>query len=107
MPAGQHYTLYGVEGSYYAAKARTYLLKKGLPFNEVQADRRAFAAVIIPRVGYPIVPVIVTPNGETLQDTSAIIDVLEARHPTPALLPQTPRQQLAALLLELYADEWL
>jgi len=101
------YVLYGVEGSYYAAKIRCYLLRKGIPFEERPCDRRAFAEVIVPRVGYPVVPVVITPADETLQDTAAIIDVLEARHPQPPMIPPTPRRRLAAYLLELYADEWL
>jgi glutathione S-transferase len=49
----------------------------------------------------------VTPEDETWQDTSEILDALEARHPEPALYPSTPVQRVAAYLLELYADEFL
>ncbi len=101
------YTLYGVEGSYYAAKIRCYLLRKAIPFQEIQSDRRAYADVIVPRVGYPIVPIVVTPEDETLQDTAEIIDILEQRHPTPSMIPTMPRRRFAAYLMELYADEWL
>lgn len=101
------YVLYGVEGSYYAAKARSYLQLKGLGFVEKQADRDAFAATIIPRVGAAIVPVLITPDDGTLQDTALIIDKLERRHPQPALIPQTPKLQIAAFAYELLADEWL
>lgn len=101
------YILYGVEASYYAAKTRCYFLRKGLPFREIQCDRRVFKEIIVPRVGYPIVPVVITPDGETLQDTAEIIDRLEPRHPTPPMIPITPRRRFAAYLMELYADEWL
>lgn len=106
MPASD-YILYGVEASYYAAKTRCYLLRKGIPFREIQCDRRAFKNVIVPRVGYPIVPVVITPDDETLQDTAEIIDLLEPRHPSPSMIPATPRRRFAAYLMELYADEWL
>jgi glutathione S-transferase len=99
--------LYGVEGSYYAAKIRAYLMCKGIPFREVSADRSAYAEQIVPRVGYPIVPVIVTPTGETLQDTAEMIDYYEARLTTPQLIPHGPRRWFAAYLLELLADEWI
>lgn len=101
------YTLYGVEGSYYAAKARSCLLQKSLSFQEVQCDRRAFAEVIIPRIGYPIVPVLITPDDETLQDTAEVVDVLEAKHPLPNLIPNEARSRFVAYLIEFYADEWL
>jgi len=101
------YMLYGVEGSYYAAKIRCYLLRKGIPFREIQCDRKAYSEIIIPRIGYPIVPIVITPEDETLQDTAEIFDVLERRHPSPSMIPATPRRRFAAYLMELYADEWL
>ncbi len=105
--ATQVCTLYGVEGSYYTAKIRAYLVQKEIPFREVRSDRRVFAEVIIPRVGYPVIPVVVTPDDEILQDTADMIDSFEARHAAPVLIPATPRRRMAAYLLELYADEWL
>ncbi|MEM7541729.1 MAG: glutathione S-transferase family protein [Pseudomonadota bacterium] len=103
----ERYQLYAVEGSYYAAKARSCLLRKGIAFEEIRADRRAFEEVIVPRVGYPIIPVVVTPSGETLQDTTAIFDFLEATHQEIALLPASPVTRFACYLVEFLADEWL
>lgn len=105
--APARYTLYGVEGSYYAAKTRSQLLRKGIPFEELPCDRTAFAEVIVPRVGYPVVPVVITPTGETLQDTAEIFTALEARHPEPALMPASTLRAFAASVMELLADEWL
>lgn len=101
------YTLFGVEGSYYAAKARCYLLQKPLPFDDVVADRKVFEEIIMPRIGYPIVPVVLTPDGDILQDTAVIVEALEKRHPENPLIPTTPKKRFAAYLLELFADEWL
>jgi glutathione S-transferase len=58
------------------------------------------------RTGLGFIPILVTPEDETWQDSSEILDRLEARHPTPPLFPQTPLQRIAALLVELYADEF-
>ena len=102
---GEH-LLYGVEGSYYAAKLRCYLIKKNIPFSEILADRRAFDEVILPRVGYPIVPIVITPQDEVLQDTTLIIDALEDRFPENPLIPTEAATQFIARLIELYADEW-
>ena len=107
MKPEQFYTLYGVEGSYYAAKTRSYLRIKQIPFKEVLADRRTFDEEIIPRVGHPVVPVLVTPFDETVQDTSIIFDILEDRHPEPAVTPSSPSAKIAAYLIEILADEWL
>jgi glutathione S-transferase len=101
------YRLYGGDISYYTGKARAYLRYKGIPYEEHVADRSVYKEIIIPRVGWPVIPVMVTPEDETLQDTTDIIDALEARFPEPSVYPEGPRQRLVALLLEVYGDEWL
>jgi glutathione S-transferase len=99
--------LYCVEGSYYAAKIRAYLMSKGIPFREQLADRNAFAEQIVPRVGYPIVPVIVTADDATLQDTALMVDYYEQRNATPEIVPRGARLWFVSYLLELLADEWI
>ena len=101
------YCLYGVECSYYAAKIRAYLQFKQIAFHETQASRRVYAQTILPRVGWPVVPVLVTPDDVTLQDTSDMFDALEARHPTPAALPARAAARVLSYLLEFLGDEWL
>jgi glutathione S-transferase len=99
--------LYGMEVSLYTGKIRAYLRYKGIPFEEILATRDLYMSTILPRVGWPVVPVMITSEDETLQDTSDMIDHFEARYPDPPIIPQTPKQKLAALLLETYGDEWL
>jgi glutathione S-transferase len=101
------YRLLGADVSYYTAKIRAYLVHKRVPFVDVLATRAVFKAEILPRVGWPVIPVLITPEGATLQDTSEMVDALEARHPEPALIPNMPLRRFAALLFELYADEWI
>ncbi|MGB7754704.1 MAG: glutathione S-transferase [Salinisphaera sp.] len=101
------YTLYGTEFSLYTGKARAYLRYKGLPFRERLSTLRVYKRVIVPNTGVAFVPVVETPQGQFIQDTTEIIDYIESREPAPAVYPPTPRQRLTALLLELYADEWL
>lgn len=102
-----HYILYGAEVSLYTGKARAYLRYKGIPFEERQSTRKVYREIIVPRVGRPIIPVVITPEDETLQDTTVILDALEERFPEPSIYPDTPAQKLVALLVELYGDEWL
>ena len=99
--------LYGAEISYFSAKVRAYLRWKGLPFEEVSANRTVYQQIIIPRIGFPVIPVVHTPDGDWLQDSTDIIDTLEARHPEPSIRPPGAVQQLVARLLELLGDEWL
>lgn len=103
---GSPYTLYGWHLSYFAGKARCYLLRKGIPFIDRDVDLLTLLFRIKPRFGTPVMPVLVTPEGEWLQDTSVIIDRLESRFPSPSVIPADPVQRLAAYVMELWGDEW-
>ena len=52
--------------------------------------------MILPRTGLAFIPIVVTPEDETWQDTSEILDELEARIPSRALYPTTPVQRVVA-----------
>ena len=96
------YRFHAFEVSYFSAKVRPALRYKQLWFEELRADLREVQR----RTGLGFIPILVTPEGETWQDSSEILDRLEARHPTPPLVPRTPLQRIAALLFELYSDEF-
>jgi glutathione S-transferase len=103
----QQHTLIGSPVSYYTGKVRAYLRYKKIPFTELLSSRHIFETVILPRVGVPIIPVLITDDDQALQDSTDIIDALEARYSAPSVYPSTPLQKLVALLLEVYGDEWL
>lgn len=103
----QNYKLYGAEFSLYSGKARSYLRKKGIPFEEITPSLRVYKKFIVPRTGVKYIPVVQTPDDQVYQDTTVIIDELEQRFPEPSAYPDTPLQKLVALLLETYGDEWL
>jgi glutathione S-transferase len=101
------YTLYGGELSLYTGKARAYLRYKNLDWCEKLATRDVYKSIILPQIGAPIVPVLETSDGHYIQDTTDIIDFLEARHPQCSVYPDGAVQKLVALLLECYGDDWL
>ncbi|MDB4511881.1 glutathione S-transferase family protein [Arenicella sp.] len=103
----QNYTLYGTDFSLYTGKARSYLIKKGIPFDEVLSTVSVYKKFIVPRTGVRYIPVLQTPDDQVYQDTTVIIDQLEDKFPQPAIYPSTPKQKLVSLLLETYGDEWL
>lgn len=105
------YTLIGTAVSLYTGKARGYLRWKNVPFREQLSTVDVYKSVILPRVGWPVVPVLLhadgSEHGVTVQDTTEIIDYVEAHEPGPSVYPDGPVQILAALILELFGDEWL
>jgi len=107
MDRDHFFRFYGSEVSYFTGKVRPALRVKRVPHVEVLATPRAYREVIRPKTGLAFIPVIVTPEGDAWQDTSDMLDALEARFPEPALYPATPVQRVVAYLWELYADEFM
>jgi glutathione S-transferase len=101
------FTLYGAQISIYTAKLRSYLTFKRILFQEVLPTLYVFERILIPVIGFRMMPVLRTPEGTLLQDSTLIIDLLEQRFPDRPVYPSTPRQHLAALLLDAYAHDWL
>ncbi|MBT7371347.1 MAG: glutathione S-transferase family protein, partial [Gammaproteobacteria bacterium] len=103
----QPYTLYGSYASYYTAKVRTYLRKKGIPFVERLPSDPMFRNKVRPASGSHRIPQLLTPEGEVIQDSVEIVDTLEARFPANPAFPDTPRQRVFVHLMELLASEGL
>jgi len=101
------YTLWGSAHSLYSGKARSYLIKKGLPFRERYPSDPDFGSRILPAVGHFVVPVLETDNGKIIQDSGDIIDFLEQRHAEPLLEPQSPVQQWVSLIFDAFGSEYL
>jgi len=99
--------LYAAPLSLYSGKARAYLDWKGIDYEEILSSGAVYKDIIIPKVGRPVIPVLDTDDGQTIQDTTCIIDHFEATVGGPSIYPDTPKQRLTALLLETYGDEWL
>jgi len=101
------YAHFGWPVSPYSAKTRAYFRFKQIPFSDRTPSAPELLLRIQRAVGKVVMPTVRQPDGRWLQDTSEIIDVLEKRFPERAVIPRTPKQRLASLLLELHGDEWL
>jgi glutathione S-transferase len=101
------YIHYGAEVSLFSGKTRAYLRYKGIPFEEHKASAKVVRELLYPNTGVRVIPVLKTPENEFVQDTTEIIDYLEQRFTDSSVYPKNPSVKLAALLLELFADEWL
>jgi len=110
------YRLYSWEHSYFSGKARAYLRYKDRcgalsdGFEDVLASVDLVQGLLLPKSGSGAVPQLEAPDGTWVQDSSEIIDFVEAAHPQAPVVPdpeRAPRQCLAAYLIELLADEWM
>lgn len=100
-------TLWGGALSLYSGKVRSYLIKKGIPYREFYTSHPDFQTRIRPVVGWGVTPVVETPDGEVLQDSSEIIEALERKYPARPMIPETPVLRALAWLLDAYASEHL
>jgi glutathione S-transferase len=99
------YRIFGSEMSPYSVKVRSYCRYKGIPYAwisrraENDEDYKRYAKL-------PIVPTVATPDGEGLQDSTPIIEALEARFPARSIHPDDPVLAFLSALLEEFGDEW-
>jgi glutathione S-transferase len=97
--------IFGIELSPYSVKVRSYFRYKGIPHvwlprnAENQAEYQKHAKL-------PLVPLVVSPAGEALQDSTPIIEYYEALHPNPSIHPPEPVAAFVSALLEEFGDEW-
>lgn len=100
------FRLYGAELSPYSVKVRSYLRYKGLDFEWLprsQSRQEEFARY----AKLPLIPVLVDAEDTPLQDSTPIIETLEAQFPDPSIIPDEPALVFLSALIEDYADEWL
>lgn len=100
------YTLYSWQLSYFSGKMRGYLNYKGANFVDKPINSYQLLYQIPKKTGATVMPVVKTSQGEWLQDTTDIIDRLEQNHRDNAVLADTPKQRIASLIFEAWADEW-
>jgi len=99
------YRLFGNELSPYSVKVRSYFRYKQIAHEWVvrnaatEEEFRRYAKL-------PLIPLVVTPEGTGLQDSTPIIEHFETLYPTPPLQPSDPALAFLSALIEEYADEW-
>ena len=102
------YTLYGMAGSLYTARARSYMRMNAVAFAEVKAGSEEFMGEIVPQIGRWIIPVIKSPDGSIIQDGADIIDHFDAagfsKNP---IYPSDPKLLIIAHLFELFGSHGL
>jgi len=98
------YRVHGMMQSYFTRKMTGYLDYKGIPW---LFRRYPGASAETMAAGFPGgVPVVQTPAGEFMWDSTSMIHHLELRFPEPSVLPADPAQRFLCYVIEDAADEW-
>jgi glutathione S-transferase len=98
------YIVYGMSQSYFTRKLTGYFDYKGIPYllrRFVGGNRAARES------GWPgAMPVVKTPDGEFMWDTTSMIHHLESRFPEPRVFPDDPVLGFINYVVEDALDEW-
>ena len=100
------FKFYSWSVSLYSGKARAYLIKQHIDFDDISPADPHYDAHIRPAIGRWIIPVMETPQGEIVQDGVDIIDWFESRNLArrPAY-PETPKHLITSLIMEIFGGE--
>lgn len=100
------HTLYGTPLSLYTGKARSYLIKNGLPYREVTPKTTHYENEVLPQAKLRMMPTLETAEGVVIRDGAAIVEHFEAAAGHPAT-PTTPRQRILSRLFDVIGMEGL
>lgn len=100
------YLIYGSELSPYSVKVRSYFRYKGIPHQWIVRSMQRMGE-FQKYAKLPLIPLVVTPEDKGIQDSTPIIEKLEAVHPDPSIHPSDPALKFLDELLEEFADEWV
>ena len=101
----EQYRIIGAEMSPYSVKVRSYFRYKAIPHQWVlrnaqsQPEFEKYAKM-------PIIPLVVTPEGTGIQDSTPIIEAMEKLYPLPSIHPDEPVASFISALIEEFGDEW-
>lgn len=98
------YRIFGAEMSPYSVKVRAYFRYKDIPHEWL--SRRTNEEEFQKYARLPIVPLVVTPDGKGIQDSTPIIEKLDEAFPEPSIHPEEPALNFLSALIEEYGDEW-
>ena len=104
-PQNGSYILYSAPHSLYAGRARAYLIKRGISFEERSLGHNGFKrAAALGKL--PTIPILVTPLGEVIRDGAAIVEHFESTCGHPCS-PSGPLQNLLSILFDVIGAEGL
>jgi glutathione S-transferase len=100
------HVLYAMPHSLYSGRARSYLIKNRIPFEERSTGHETFKVEVLPKGKLPTIPTLVTAEGEVIRDGGAIIEHFEAANGR-ACRPVGARQQVISALFDVIGTDGL
>ena len=98
--------LYAITHSLYSGRARSYLIKHQIPFQELSTGHESFKAEVLPKGKLATIPTLVTPEGEVIRDGAAIIEHFEAESGRSSQ-PRGPKQRIISALFDVIGTDGL
>ncbi len=99
------YRIFGAEVSPYSIKVRSYFRYKQIPHEWIVRDSSTMAEYQ-KYAKLPIIPLVVSPDAVAMQDSTPVIEQLEAQFPLPGVHPDDPVAAFVSVMLEEFGDEW-
>lgn len=99
------YKIIGAELSPFSVKVRSYLRFKQIPHQWI-SQSMAISQEYKDYFRIPVVPLVVTPDDEGLQDSTPVMEALEVQFPDHSVYPEDPTLRFLSDLLEEFGDEW-
>ena len=97
--------VFGSELSPYSVKVRSYFRYKGIPHEWLERGPSNIAEYQ-KHAKLPLIPLVITPDGQGIQDSTPILEAIEARFPEPSIHPSDPALAFLSALVEEFGDEW-
>ena len=98
-------TLYGVPHSLYTGRARSYLIKAGIPFRELPPSAPRYQSEVIAKAGGKLgLPTVELSDGRVIRDGAAIIDHFENTS-DHSFSPKAPKQAFFGRLFDAIGAE--
>jgi glutathione S-transferase len=103
MPATHR--IFGSELSPYSVKVRSWFRYKAIPHEWLERGPSNIAEYQ-KHAKLPLIPLVITPEQQGLQDSTPILEALEQRFPEPSIHPADEVLAFLSALVEEFGDEW-
>ncbi len=99
------FRLMGLEPSPYTMKVDAFLKFKSIPYVWVSRNLKAEKEYQA-HAKVQLIPLLFFPNGDTMQDSTPILERLDTEYPEPAIHPKDETLWFLSCLFEEFGDEW-